>query len=195
MRPKRNVGPRLIDRLRADAPRYDRPARNPAFWTMCVYHFGRWADARPSEAARNLASKIYGGLFLAIELLTLNELNREVEIGEGFTLLHSGSVRIHPYAKIGERVTIMHEVTLGTNQNELRDDHRAPIIEDDVFIGAGAKILGPVRVGRGAVVAANSLVLQDVPPGATAVGVPARILRYNGRGAPKAAATQPSVAA
>jgi serine O-acetyltransferase len=57
-----------------------------------------------------------------------------------------------------------------------------PRIGNDVFIGAGAKILGPVTVGDGAIVAANSLVLTNVPPGATAVGVPARMLNYTGRG-------------
>lgn len=173
----------LLDEIREESERYTRPSRNLAFWTMCVYRFGRWVQDRPSEVGRQMGSKVYGGMFFAIELFTANEVNREAQIGDGFTLLHSGSVRIHPDTVIGKNVTIMHEVTLGTNVNETRTDMGAPVIEDDVFIGAGAKILGPIRIGRGAVVAANSLVLNDVPPGATAVGVPARILRYNGRSA------------
>jgi serine O-acetyltransferase len=62
------------------------------------------------------------------------------------------------------------------------DDPRAPVLEDDVFVGAGAKILGGVRIGRGARIAANSLVITDIPPGARAMGVPARPLptRANG---------------
>jgi serine O-acetyltransferase len=71
----------------------------------------------------------------------------------------------------------MHDVTIGTNMER----EGVPVLGDDVFVGAGAKILGPVRIGSGARIAANSLVLQDVPEGATAIGVPARVLRYTGR--------------
>jgi serine O-acetyltransferase len=61
------------------------------------------------------------------------------------------------------------------------DRKGAPVIGDDVFIGAGARILGPVKVGDRARIAANSLVVNDVPADATAIGVPAKILRYTGR--------------
>jgi serine O-acetyltransferase len=70
----------------------------------------------------------------------------------------------------------MHDVTIGES-----DRRGVPVIGDDVFIGAGAKVLGPIRIGHGARVAANSLVIADVPDGATAIGVPARILSYSGR--------------
>jgi serine O-acetyltransferase len=105
-------------------------------------------------------------------------------VGEEFHLIHWGNTKIHPGVVIGNRVGIMHDVTLGTTMER----PGVPRIGNDVFIGAGAKILGPVTIGDGAVVAANSLVLSDVPPGATAVGVPARVLNYTGRtGAPGAA--------
>jgi serine O-acetyltransferase len=71
---------------------------------------------------------------------------------------------------MGRRVLVSHGVTLGG-----RDGHEGlPSIEDDVRIGAGAKVLGPVRLGRGARVGANAVVLRDVPAGATVAGVPAR---------------------
>ncbi len=57
--------------------------------------------------------------------------------------------------------------------------YEVPVIEDDVQIGVGAKVLGPIRVGRGAVVGANAVVLHDVPPGAVVVGIPARVLRID----------------
>jgi len=80
---------------------------------------------------------------------------------------------VHPRAIIGERVRINPGVVIGG-----RSGHKpVPVIEDDVEIGVGAKVLGPVRVGRGAVVGANAVVLHDVPPGAVVVGIPARILR------------------
>ena len=100
------------------------------------------------------------------------ELERETEVGDDFRLVHGRMIAIHPTVVIGDRVGIMHGVTLGTNSDE-----RAPTIGHDVFIGCHASVLGGVHVGDGARIAANSLVLTDVPPGALAIGVPARIVR------------------
>lgn len=143
---------------------------------MAVYRYGRWARDLPAPLAA-AGGRIYGALALAVELTSGITLHREVDIGEDFRLVHSGNIKIHPQCKIGNRVTIMHDVTLGTAAE--RD--AAPIVGDDVFIGAGAKILGGVRIGDRARVAANSLVVTDVPPDTTAIGVPARIMAYTGR--------------
>lgn len=80
---------------------------------------------------------------------------------------HPYGIIIHSRTRIGQRVVIMQQVTLGGRQLGVNE---APIIEDDVYIGAGAKVLGLVRIGRGAVVGANAVVTRDVPPGATVVG-------------------------
>jgi len=77
---------------------------------------------------------------------------------------------------IGDRVGIMHDVTIGTNLER----PGTPVIGNDVFIGTGARILGGVKIGDGARIAANSVVLTDVPAGATAIGVPARVMQYTG---------------
>ena len=74
----------------------------------------------------------------------------------------------------------MHDVTIGTNM----DRPGVPRLGNNVFVGAGAKILGGISIGDGARIAANSLVVCDVPAGATAVGVPARVLQYTGRPVP-----------
>jgi serine acetyltransferase/thymidylate kinase len=82
-------------------------------------------------------------------------------------LAHPYGIIIHGDTVIGRRVTIMQQVTLGAKD---RGMHAAPVIEDDVYIGAGAKVLGALRVGRGAVIGANAVVTRDVPPYSTVVG-------------------------
>lgn len=81
---------------------------------------------------------------------------------------HPYGIVIHRNAVIGSRVTLMHQVTLGSRDPA---DPGAPVIEDNVFVGAGAKIIGAVRVGRGATVGANAVVTRDVPSHCTVVGV------------------------
>lgn len=166
----------LIEELRADYSRHGATLKNPAVWALAVYRFGVWSQEMQGPAG-TLASKLYGTMYLGIQLATGMQLNREARIGKDLNLVHWGNTRIHPATVIGDRCGIMHDVTIGTNMER----QGVPVIGDDVFIGAGAKILGPVRIGSKARIAANSLVLQDVPDGATAVGVPARILRYTGR--------------
>lgn len=98
-------------------------------------------------------------------------LPASVEVGRDVVFGYSGlGIVIHARCKIGARVQIGTNVTIGG-----RSGHKAvPIIEDDVEIGSGAKILGPITIGRGARVGANAVVLCDVPNGVTVVGIPAR---------------------
>jgi serine acetyltransferase/thymidylate kinase len=74
---------------------------------------------------------------------------------------------IHPHAVIGHRVTVMQQATIGDKN---RHENVAPIIGDDVYVGAGARVLGDVRIGRGVVIGANAVVTRDIPAGATVVG-------------------------
>ena len=94
-----------------------------------------------------------------------------VPIGPGFYLPHPGAVVIQAN-RIGRDVTVQGSITIG-----MRDSTGFPTIGNDVFIGCGARILGSITVGDGARIGANAVVLVDVPPGCTAVGVPARIIR------------------
>lgn len=101
------------------------------------------------------------------------ELSPVCSIGDNLKIVHGGNgVIISSQAVIGNNVTIYHQVTIGVINNKVG----APIIGDNVFIGAGAKILGPITIGTGASIGANAVVLKDVPAGATAVGIPARIV-------------------
>jgi serine O-acetyltransferase len=107
--------------------------------------------------------------------------------GGGFMLPHPTGVVIHPRTIVGVNCRVMQQVTLGAagRPRKVADapsgddgDHRkgAPTLGGHVDVGAGAKIVGPVKIGDHAIIGANAVVLIDVPAGATAVGVPARVL-------------------
>jgi serine O-acetyltransferase len=102
------------------------------------------------------------------------QLPAGTRLGKGVRLNYSGlGTVIHARAVIGNNVEIGPGVVIG-GRSKL---YEVPIIEDYVQIGVGAKVLGPIRVGRGAVIGANAVVLHDVPAGAVVVGIPARVLR------------------
>lgn len=102
------------------------------------------------------------------------EIHPGAEIGEFFFADHGMGIVIGETAKIGNNVHIYQNVTLGGV--ETISGQRHPIVGNNVIIGAGAIVLGPVHIGDGAKIGAGAVVMQDVPAGATAVGVPARII-------------------
>jgi serine O-acetyltransferase len=157
----------MWNEIRGDLRRHG--LRNGGFWALLAYRYGRWGMERRSPALRWCASKVYGLCQPVVRHLTGVDLDRETQVGEDLHIVHAGMVQIHPRAVIGDRVGIMHGVTLGTNMGEA-----VPTIGNDVFIGCHASVLGGVKIGDGARIAANSLVISDVPPGAVAIGVPAR---------------------
>jgi serine O-acetyltransferase len=169
----------MLRELYGDFDTHDRSLLSTGFWALAVYRYGRWAEARRGAVAHTLATKLYGVFRLGVELTTGIVIEPGCQIGDGFHIVHAGNIKIHPKAVIGRRCGVMPDVTVGETIG--RDG--APTIGDDVYIGPGARILGPVHIGDGALVAANSLVITDVPAGATAMGVPARILPQ-GKGAP-----------
>ena len=106
------------------------------------------------------------------------EIHPGAKIGKGLFIDHGMGVVIGETAEIGDNCTIYQNVTLGGTGKDHGKRH--PTLGNDVMIGSGAKVLGPFRVGDGARVASGAVVLDEVPDNATAVGVPARIVRING---------------
>lgn len=110
--------------------------------------------------------------------LTGVEIHPAAQIGRRFFIDHGMGVVIGETAEIGDDVTLYHSVTLGgTTWNKGK---RHPTLQDGVVVGAGAKVLGPVTVGRNARVGSNSVVTRDVPEGATVVGIPGRVINPEG---------------
>ena len=111
--------------------------------------------------------------------LTGIEIHPRAKIGKNLFIDHGMGVVIGETSEIGDNVTIYHMVTLGgiapsINANDQRNIKRHPTIEDEVVIGSGAQVLGPVRVGRCAKIGANAVITKDVPEKAVMVGIPAK---------------------
>ena len=111
--------------------------------------------------------------------LTGIEIHPCAQIGDGLFIDHGMGVVIGETAEVGENVTMYQGVTLGGTG--FATGKRHPTIEDNVTIGSGAKLLGPITIGHGAKIGANAVVIHDVPPNSTVVGVPGHPVRVEGR--------------
>jgi serine O-acetyltransferase len=111
--------------------------------------------------------------------LTGIEIHPAAHIGEGLFIDHGSGVVIGETARIGNDVTLYQGVTLGGTG--FRTGKRHPTVQDNVTIGSGAKLLGPITIGHGAKIGANSVVITDVPPNSTVVGNPGHPVRVDGR--------------
>ena len=139
----------------------------PGFHALLVHRLAHWLW---SERLRWLARMVsHIGRWL-----TGIEIHPGAQIGRRFFIDHGMGVVIGETAEIGDDCTLYHGVTLGgTSWNKGK---RHPTLGNGVVLGAGAKILGPITVGDRARVGSNAVVVKDVPPGATAIGIPARII-------------------
>lgn len=118
-------------------------------------------------------------LAFAARSLTGIEIHPAAKIGAGLFIDHGSGVVVGETAEIGDDVTLYQGVTLGGTGFSTGKRH--PTVEDNVTIGSGAKLLGPIAIGHGAKIGANSVVVADVPANATVVGVPGHPVRVDGR--------------
>ena len=122
-----------------------------------------------------------------IRFFTDIEIHPGAKIGKNLFIDHGMGVVIGETSEIGDNVTIYHAVTLGGSSPSIdserqRHEKRHPTIGNDVVIGSGAQIIGPVKVGNGARIAANAVVVKDVPENATMVGIPAKAVKLENKG-------------
>lgn len=101
----------------------------------------------------------------------------KAKVGKGLFIPHPDCIFINENSVIGNNVTILHEVTLGGNVFKKKNGQSSPTIGNNVLIGAGAKILGPVCIGDNSMIGANAVVVSDIPENSVAVGVPARVIK------------------
>jgi serine O-acetyltransferase len=160
----------MFSNIKADLAAYGGRWGAQGFWAMVVYRLGRWRyDIRPA-LLRKPFSLLYKVLYKMVQILTGIELPCEVVVGPGFVIDHFGGIVISGYARFGANCRIRNGVVVGL-KNVLYPC--APQIGDNVDIGAGAKVLGSIRIGNHVVIGANAVVLVDVPDHHIAVGVPA----------------------
>jgi serine O-acetyltransferase len=141
------------------------------FWALVFYRLAHFFYVYNFRLTARLISQF-------ARFLTGIEIHPGASLGYGIFIDHGSGVVIGETAVVGNFVTIYQGVTLGGTGKDKGKRH--PTIEDGVMISAGAKILGPFTVGKNAKIGAGSIVLEEVPPNATVVGVPGRVVKLNG---------------
>ena len=173
---------RKINKIKADleAARTHDPAATGAweivltyngFHALVLYRIAHYLHVRGFKLIARMISSI-GRFFTGIEI------HPGAKIGYGVFIDHGTGVVIGETAEIGNNVTIYQGATLGGTGKDKGKRH--PTVESGVMISAGAKVLGPITIGRNAKIGAGSVVLKDVPANATEVGVPGVVVRLNG---------------
>ncbi len=142
------------------------------FWALLVYRFGRWRYSVRPVWLRKLFSLLYRILYKLVQIVTGIELPCEVPVGRGFVIEHSGGIVVSGFASFGDHCRIRNGVVIGLGRI---DEPGAPQLGHHVDVGAGAKLLGRIRIGNNVLIGANAVVLRDVPDNCIAVGVPAVI--------------------
>ncbi len=143
----------------------------PGFHALVFYRVSHWLYGRRRFFCARMVSQ-WGRGFTGIEI------HPGATIGSGLFIDHGAGVVIGETAEIGNNVTLYHGVTLGGTGKD--EGKRHPTICDNVLIGTGTKVLGPIHIGKNSRIGANSVVLSCVPANATAIGIPATVVRING---------------
>lgn len=169
----------MFNNISDDLRTYEGKFSAQGFWVMVVYRFGRWRYSVRPAIARKFFSGIYHLLYKVVQVLTGIDLPCEVTVGRSFVIDHFGGVIISGYASFGDNCRIRNGVVVGLRRV---DEKTAPRIGNNVDIGTGAKLLGPLRIGNNVLIGANAVVLCDVPDNSIAVGVPATVRARKGEG-------------
>ena len=147
---------------------------NPAFWAITIHRFGHWLYVdKPFFLIAIPLKIVFFFAYLFSEVVMEMSLDPQATIGGGLYIAHIGGIHINPEAVIGSSCNLTHHTTIGASA---MGRSGSPIIGDNVYIGTGATLAGKIKIGNGAKIAANTLVITNVPEGATVMGVPGRII-------------------
>ncbi|MEL6495306.1 MAG: serine O-acetyltransferase [Cyanobacteria bacterium J06623_7] len=164
----------LLQQIKEDWIAHGKDWTKPGFRAVAVQRFGVWRMSVKPKLLRAPLSILYRALFRKIRNGYGIELPYSVNLGRRVVFEHQGGIVIHGDCAIGDDSIIRQGVTLGNRYLEKPFD--APQLGKRVNVGAGAKIFGKIQIDDDAKIGANAVVLKDVPAGATAVGIPAKIL-------------------
>lgn len=173
----RNANPpgiRFFALLREDLRTHDGNFFEQGFWAVAVHRFGNWRMGVRPRLLRAPFSLLYKCLFKWVQWTCGITLPYTTRLGRRVRIWHHGGMVLHARS-IGDGVHIRHNTTFGVARRD--QNNEIPVIEDGVDVGCGACVLGHVVVGRGSVIGANAVVLDDVPPYSVVVGAPARVVK------------------
>jgi serine O-acetyltransferase len=164
----------LLCQIKEDYIAHKRDWTRPGFRAIAVYRFGVWRITVNPKFLRAPLSILYRWMYRRCRNVYGIELPYSAKLGRRVIIEHQHGIVIHGNCVIGDDCIIRQGVTLGNKT--LDRPHDAPKLGNRVNVGAGAKVLGEVKIGDDASIGANAVVVKDVPPGAIAVGIPARMI-------------------
>ncbi|MFL5346965.1 MAG: serine O-acetyltransferase [Hyalangium sp.] len=147
-------------------------------WAASVYRLGRALETARLGPLKPLLRAVHGSLEVALRFFSGIHLDSQAEIAPGFYVGHFGSIYVGPGVRIGRHCNISQVCFIAAAE----DGSGAPVIGERVYLGAGCKIVGNVRIGDGAAIGANAVVVDDVPANGVVAGVPAQLISYKGSG-------------
>ncbi len=145
-------------------------------WAAGVYRLGRAIERTRLGPLKLLLRAAHWPLEVALRFISGIHLDSQAEIASGFYVGHFGSIYVGPGVRIGRDCNISQMCFIAAAE----DGSGAPVIGDRVYLGAGCKVIGNVRIGDGAAIGANAVVVEDVPAHGVVAGVPARLISQKG---------------
>ena len=147
---------------------------NPAIWAIAIHRLGNWLYVtKPFFLVRIPLKVVFFFAYMFSEVVMEMSLDPQATIGGGLYIAHIGGVHINPQAIVGSNCDLTHHVTIGASAMGRQG---SPVVGNNVYIGTGATLVGKIKIGNGAKIAANTLVITNIPDGATVMGVPGRII-------------------
>jgi len=147
-------------------------------WAAGVYRLGRAIETAKLGLLKPLLRAAHWPLEVALRFISGIHLDSQAEIAPGFYVGHFGSIYVGPGVRIGRFCNISQMCFIAAAE----DGSGAPVIGERVYLGAGCKIVGNVRIGDGAAIGANAVVVDDVPANGVVAGVPAQLISHKGSG-------------